>query len=267
MTKLAWDSVGEKIFEAGVDRGVLYVKGAGPGVPWNGITGVSEAPTGGDARPSYLDGMKILNESRPEEFEATLSAFTFPRSFELCDGTAVDDGLTYNQQARHEFDLTYRTLIGNDVAGVSHAYKIHLIYNALASPSQVSRSTMGDTTEPITFSWKLSTRPVPIPGYMPTSHLIIDSTKLSKGTLTTIEDYLYGTDLVEPRILFPTDLKEILPWIYFEIIPNTETGFSSLVLSEDVLDVRGDPTEGMYKRAPRSRLKETAVSGVYSLDV
>ena len=268
MPKLAWDSVGEKTFEAGVDRGVLYVKdGVTLGVPWNGLTSVSENPSGGEAQPTYLDGVKIVNEAQPEEFEATINAFTFPNEFAVCDGTAAETGIIYGQQVRQEFDLCYRTLVGNDVQNVDHAYKIHLIYNALAAPSQVNRQTMGQNTDPANFSWKITTRPIMIPGYLPTAHLIIDSRKIKPSSLKTIEDYLYGTDLVDPRMLYPEQIKEILPWLFFEIIPNPETGLSALVLSENILDVRGDPTEGMYKRAPRSRLVETAVPGVYSLDV
>lgn len=267
MAKLTWDQVGERRFETGVDRGVLYLKGTAPGVPWNGLMKVEESPTGGEATPRYLDGIKYLNEAGPEEYEATIEAYTYPDEFANCNGEALDGGLSYGQQERMPFDLSYRTLIGNDVEGTNFAYKIHLIYNALAGPTQAGYQTLGASTDPVSFSWPITTMPVPIPGFMPSAHVVIDSTKLRASTLEVIEDYLYGTELVEPRMLYPEQLKEILPWLYFEIVPNPETGLNALVLSETVKDVRGDPEVGLYKRTPRSRLVETATPGIYSLDI
>lgn len=266
MTELAWDQVGDRLFETGVDKGVLYVKGGTPAVPWNGLMGVSESPSGGEATPYYIDGVKYLNQASPEEYEASLEAYTYPVEFSECNGEGVDDGLIYGQQERKPFDLSYRTIVGNDVDGVDHGYKIHLIYNALAGPTQTSYQTLGASTDPVSFNWKITTTPVEVPGFRPTAHLVIDSTKLSAKTLSVIEDYLYGTHLVEPRMLFPADVKEILPWLYFEIVPNYQTGIHSLVVSEK-LDVRGDPEIGIYKRTPRSRLTETSTPGFYSLDV
>jgi hypothetical protein len=178
----------------GVDQGVLYV-GTAEGVPWNGLVSVSEAPTGGDATPYYVDGIKYLNRLAGEEFEATLEAYTYPNEFATCDGTSpYKNGLFVTQQKRKPFGLSYRTKIGNDVDGADHAYKIHLIYNALASPSPRSNDTITDSVDPFNFSWKLTTTPPAIAGRKPTSHFMIDTRETPFEVLTRIEEILYGSD-------------------------------------------------------------------------
>lgn len=199
--KLNWNAVGERYFETGVDRGVLYVAGSAEGVPWNGLVAVNEAPTGGEITPSYIDGIRYLNDTSSEEFQAIVEAYTYPDEFEQCDGTiSVKNGLFGTLQKRKSFGLSYRTRVGNDVGGLKHAYKIHLIYNATASPSPRSNKSVGDTIEPDNFSWGLSTIPVAFKGHRPTSHFIIDSRDTPVEALKIIEDVLYGTDETPARL-------------------------------------------------------------------
>lgn len=266
MTRLAWDNVGERIFETGVDRGVLYIPTEPAGIPWNGLTAVNETASGGDSSPLYLDGQKFYNRSTPEEFEASIEAYTYPEEFGVCDGTATLDELDFTQQPRHPFNFSYRTRIGNDVDGVDFAYKIHIVYNALAKPSGANYKTLGSSTDAVVFNWSITTTPVDVPGLRPTAHVVISSKRISANTMATIEDYLYGSTLVNSGLLLPSDLLEIMPWLYFEIVPNETTGINTLIVSE-TLDVRGDPAEGIYRRTPRSRLKESTTSGFYTLEI
>lgn len=176
MTRLDWGATGERYYEVGVDKGVLYL-GTDPGVPWNGLISVVEAPTGGEAKPYYLDGIKYLNKTTPEEFGATVEAYTYPEEFTQCDGSAyVGNGLYASQQNRRSFGLAYRTKVGNDVAGTEYAFKVHIIYDAMVSPSERTYSTITDDPEPFNFSWAVTTRPVVTElGLRPTSHFVIDS--------------------------------------------------------------------------------------------
>jgi hypothetical protein len=200
VTRIAWGSVGERYYQTGVDRGVLYVADK-PGVPWNGLTSVSENPIGGDEKPYYIDGVKYLSVSSAEEFAATIEAFTYPDEFEECDGSEeVFNGLFLTQRPRRSFGLSYRTKVGNDVDGVDHAYKIHLIYNALASPTNRVNSTIADSIEPANFSWNISTRPIAIPGYQHTAHFVIDSRRVDPLVLADLEDVLYGSDTETPHL-------------------------------------------------------------------
>lgn len=209
MARLDWSAVGERFYETGVDRGVLYV-GNIPGVAWTGLTSVSESPTGGDAKAYYIDGVKYLNLSSAEEFEATIEAFASPPEFGPCDGTvSVQNGLFVTQQPRKPFGLSYRTRIGNDIDGTDHGYKIHLIYNALAAPSSRPNNTMGDSTDPISFSWSITTLPPSFTGYKPTAHFLIDSRMTPKETLIEIEDILYGSDASAPRLPFAQEVVDI----------------------------------------------------------
>lgn len=200
MSKIVWDAIGERTFETGVDRGVLYVKGF-DGVPWNGLINVSEPPSSISVTPHYVDGIKYHNQMGPEEFTANIEAFTYPDEFLECDGTAsIKNGLYSTQQSRKQFDLSYRTKIGNDVKGISHGYKIHLVYNALASPSERLNDTISDSIEPITFNWSIFTKPPLYSGHTPTSHFVIDSRQTPSDLLNRIEDILYGNDTNPPRI-------------------------------------------------------------------
>lgn len=200
MTKLNWGTPGERFYEAGVDRGVFYPK-YGPGVAWNGLVSVSESPNGGEARPYYYDGEKYANVSSAEEFEATLEAFSSPPEFSAADGTTtLHAGLFATQQARQSFGLAYRTRMGNDTNGLEHGYKIHLVYGALAGPSERSNQTLTDSSEAMTLSWPITAMPVRTPGIKPTAHLVIDSTKSDRDMLAVLEGYLYGSVGIEPRL-------------------------------------------------------------------
>lgn len=203
MAKLVWDAIGEHRYETGVDHGVLYqVTASGKysgGVAWNGLTSVSESPSGAEAQKQYADNMNYLTLYSAEEFGATIEAFTYPDEFEQNDGSATPTkGMRIGQQPRKSFGLCYRTKIGNDVAGDDFGYKLHLIYGCRASPSERGYSTINDSPEAITFSWELSTTPVPVPGYEPTSQITIPSTdfveQADKAKLTLLEDVLFGTE-------------------------------------------------------------------------
>jgi hypothetical protein len=199
MARLDWNAVGSHFYEAGVDRGVLYVDGYS-GVPWNGLTSVTESPSGGDSKSFYIDGVKYLTVSSPEEFEGTITAFTYPDEFAQCNGSVEPrGGLFLTHQRRKTFSLSYRTLIGNDHTE-SFGYKLHIIYNALASPSERSNETLKDSTNPNDFSWKIACKPPTMEGYKPTSHVVIDSRTTDPSVLSKIEDILYGTDEDSARI-------------------------------------------------------------------
>jgi len=200
MTRLSWDTVGERFYETGVDRGVLYIDSEA-GVPWNGIVSIDESPSGGDAKPYYQDGIKYANRAAPEEYEATLTAFSSPIEFDSVDGSLhLASGLTATQQRRKLFGLSYRTKIGNDVDGVDYGYKIHLLYNVLAAPSNEQHETINENVNPITFSWALTATPISGTGFKPTAHFIIDSLTTDSTALATLEDILYGSDSSAARL-------------------------------------------------------------------
>lgn len=197
MAKLVWDQAGQKFFETGVSNGVLYVSdGQGGylnGVAWNGLTSVAENPSGAEANPVYADNIKYLNIISAEEFGATIEAYTYPDEFMECDGSAqVVAGVNIGQQARKSFGISYRTRVGNDVAGDNLGYKIHVIYNCQAAPSGKTYSTVNESPEAITFSWEVTTTPVPVEGFRPTATVVFDSTKLDAEKMAAVENALYG---------------------------------------------------------------------------
>ena len=201
MSKLQWDKTGERLYETGLDRGVLYVMGDNSeyedGVPWNGLTAVNENPSGAESNPLYADNQKYVNLISTEDFGATVEAYTYPEEFEVCDGSAeIATGIIIGQQTRRAFGMAYRTLIGNDVLGQDFGYKIHLIYGAQASPSEKNRQTVNDNPDAVSFSWDVTTTPVAVPGYKTTAHLVIDSTKTTARRLAMLEDVIYGRDYV-----------------------------------------------------------------------
>ena len=192
MAKLVWNEAGKRLYETGVDRGVLYVSdGNGryqKGVVWNGLVSVNESPSGAEATPLYAGNVKYVELMSNEEFGASIEAYTYPEEFEQCDGSAeLADGITIGQQPRKSFGLCYRTKIGNDTAGDEHGYKIHLIYGAKAAPTEKSYTTINDSPEAITFSWEITTTPIEVAGHKPTATLTIDSTKVTPTALTAIE--------------------------------------------------------------------------------
>ena len=215
MSKLTWDNAGERFYETGVKMGVLYPIQEGglytKGVAWNGLTAVTESPSGAEASPLYADDIKYLNLMSAEEFGATIEAYTYPDEFMACDGSAsLSEGVYIGQQARKSFGLCYRTTIGNDVVNNDYGYKLHLIYGALASPSEKAYSTINDSPEAITFSWEVSTTPVNVTGHKPTACLTIDSTKVAPEKLAALEEVLYGKEQAEPRLPLPDEVVQIM---------------------------------------------------------
>ena len=213
MAKIEWDKTGERFYETGVKNGVLYVQvdGAYPkGVAWNGLTAVTESPSGAEATPLYADDIKYLNLLSAEEFGATIEAYTYPDEFAECDGSAsLATGVMIGQQARKTFGLCYRTTIGNDTDGNDHGYKLHIIYGALAAPSEKAYATINDSPEAITFSWEVTTTPVNVTGAKPTASITIDSTKATPEKLADLEKILYGDAEVEARLPLPDEIKSI----------------------------------------------------------
>ena len=214
MAKLTWDQTGQKIYETGVDHGVLYPASEGTypkGVAWNGLTNVTESPSGAEPSPIYADNIKYVNLMSAEEFGATVEAYTYPDEFAECDGSKeLTKGVYAGQQPRKTFGLCYRTKIGNDVDGDDHGYKLHLIYGALAAPSERAYATINDSPEATTFSWELSTTPVEVTGGKPTACLTIDSTKVDATKLAALEKILYGDDNTEARLPLPNEVAETL---------------------------------------------------------
>lgn len=199
MAKIVWDQTGERLYETGVDHGVLYVQQTGgtypKGVAWNGLTTVTESPSGAEATPLYADNIKYLNLMSTEEFGATIEAYTYPDEFAECDGSStLVDGVTIGQQTRKTFGMCYRTSLGNDVDGTAYGYKLHIIYGATASPSEKAYATVNDSPEAITFSWEVTTTPVNVTNAKPTASLVIDSTKADPDKLAEFEAILYGSD-------------------------------------------------------------------------
>ena len=215
MSRLTWDNTGERLFETGVKNGVLYPIQTGgkytKGVAWNGLISVTESPSGAEATALYADDIKYVNRLSNEEFGATIEAYTYPDEFAECDGSGtLAEGVLLGQQKRKVFGLCYRTTIGNDVDGNDHGYKLHLVYGCLAAPSEKAYSTVNDNPDAITFSWEVTTTPVNVTGFKPTSQITIDSTKVAKEKLTAIEALLYGSEEKEPSLPLPDELAAVL---------------------------------------------------------
>jgi hypothetical protein len=247
--ELVWDKVGERLYETGVDHGVLYIPDSGgsyvDGVAWNGLTSVSEAPSGAEPNAQYADNIKYLNLFSAEEFGATLEAFTYPDEFAQFDGLGTPTpGVVVGQQVRKPFGLSYRTKIGNDIDGDDHGYKIHLIYGCYASPSEKAYNTINDSPEAINFSWAITTTPVAVPGMKPTSQIVIDSTKVDADTLAALEQLLYGDTGVDPSLPLPGTVIAMF------------AGGVSVVT----------PTEPAYNPATDTITIPTVVGVVYNID-
>lgn len=215
MAALTWDETGKRFYETGVRKGVLYVQdnsGTYPtGVAWNGLTAVTESPSGADSNPLYADDIKYLDLRSAEEFGATVEAYTYPDEFAECDGTAeLTDGVTIGQQARKSFGLCYRTVLGNDINNDAYGYKLHLIYGATAAPSEKGYQTVNDSPEAITFSWELTTTPVNVTGMKPTAIITIDSTKANATKLAALEAILYGGENTTARLPLPDEVKTLM---------------------------------------------------------
>lgn len=217
MAKLVWDKTGERTYETGVSQGVLYPLSEGgeykPGVAWNGLSSITESPSGAEANPIYADNIKYLNLFSAEEFSATIEAYTYPPEWSQCDGGAeLVKGVTIGQQARKTFGLCYKTILGNDTRGEAYGYKLHMIYGAMASPSEKQYQTVSDSPDATAMSWEISTTPVVVTGFKPTSYLCIDSTKADPTKLAELEKILYGdaTGSDGPRLPLPDEIKTLL---------------------------------------------------------
>ena len=214
MSKIVWDQTGERLYETGVKQGVLYIPTSGiysKGVAWNGLTAVTESPSGAEATALYADDIKYLNLMSAEEFACTIEAYTYPNEFAECDGSAsLVEGVSIGQQPRKTFGLCYRTTVGNDTDSNAHGYKLHMVYGCLAAPSEKAYATINDSPEPITFSWEVSTTPVNVTGHKPTALLTIDSTKADPTKLAALEKILYGDTDAEPRLPLPDEIATLM---------------------------------------------------------
>lgn len=223
MAALVWDNIGDRLYETGVKNGVLYTSKTtteggttttdpyGNGVAWNGLTAVTESPSGAEATALWADDIKYLNLYSAEEFGATIEAYTYPDAFAECDGSAaVATGVLIGQQPRKPFGLCYRTTLGNDTDGNEHGYKLHLIYGCMAAPSERAYATINDSPEAITFSWEITTTPVNVSGHKPTAQLIVDSTKVDSAKMTALKDVLYGSTTADPRMPLPDDVIRLI---------------------------------------------------------
>lgn len=230
MTVLKWDQAGERKYETGVEKGVLYVQNVngsyGNGVAWNGLTGVTETPSGAEETKLFADNMKYLSLRSAEEFGGTIEAYTYPDEFMLCDGSAsLADGVHIGQQARRSFGLSYKTVVGNDTALNDYGYKLHLVYGASVSPSERAYATINDSPEAITFSWEFTTTPIEIgiEGFKPTAILTIDTTEIGSDkapALSELEGLLYGTNSSEPTLPSPSQVYALfadVTYVYTEV--------------------------------------------------
>ena len=227
MTALVWDQAGEHLYETGVDRGVLYIPDTEGdyviGYAWNGLTTVTESPSGAEATAQYADNIKYLNLLSIEEFGGTIEAFTYPEQFGQCDGTATPEaGLYVGQQPRKAFGFSYRTKLGNEL-DPEHGYKVHMVYGAKAAPSEKAYATVNDSPEAINFSWEFWTVPVPMTGFVPTSYLCVDSTKVAPADLAELESFLYGTVGSDPSLPNPDAVKAIFAGALTVVTPGTPT--------------------------------------------
>lgn len=228
MVQLTWDQVGERFYETGVDHGVLYLPNSGgnyvTGFAWNGLVSVTESPSGAEATPQYADNIKYLNLISVEEFGGTIEAYTYPDEFAECDGSAVPEvGIAVGQQTRKLFGMSYRTRYGNDIEGTDYGYKLHLVYGALASPSEKAYTTINDSPEAIAFSWEFTTTPVPVTGLKPSAALVIDSTKVNASALTDLEELLYGTVGTDPSLPYPDAVLALFSGTVTEVTPTAPT--------------------------------------------
>jgi hypothetical protein len=263
MTKLLWDKVGERLYEAGVDRGVLYLSD-NSGIPWNGLTGIEEDVGDDTSDPAYFDGVKYSDIPSTGDYSATLSAFTYPDEFLVYEGiVSLGNGLFVDGQTSKTFGLSYRTLVGSDLDGTAHGYKIHLVYTLTAYPDSLSHETLNDSPNPLAFSWKITGIPQNAPKYRPTAHVIFDSRFLNAALLAVIEDTLYGNATINASLPSVSALMDIVSLFNPRfIIPQSVTGLANLT------NAMGDLTQinvaGIFSTLPTTRLVKTAVDG-YSI--
>lgn len=283
MTRVKWDQTGERLYETGVDRGVLYIPNDmgvyDMGYAWNGLVTVTESPSGAEATPQYADNIKYLNLLSAEEFGATLEAFTYPEEFGQCDGTAAPEpGVYVGQQSRKMFGLAYRTRLGNDLDGTDHGYKIHLVYGALAAPSEKPYSTINDSPEAITFSWEITTTPVEVgtiggTDYKPSASMTIDSTKVDADALTALENLLYGTMGSDPELPTPAEVVALFAGTLTLATPtsptfNSETNTITIPsITGVVYSIDGEPVTGTVVITENTVVNANPASGYYFPEV
>ena len=277
MAELVWNQAGERFYETGVDRGVLYIPNQA-GVAWNGLVAVKESPSGGEATPYYADNNQYVSHTGLEKFGGTIEAFTYPEEFEACDGTLSIEGVSVSQQGRRPFGFSYRTKVGNDTSGLNYGYKIHLVYNAMAIPTEIEHASVNDSPEALTFSWDFTTTPVNAFSTMvgktkytlkPFSHVTINSKKTHPGLMARIENYLYGTKTVAPKLFSLADLIYLYnhPLASLLIDAKPATGLSPIHDTySDEGDLEGNTLEGLYSATSKTRLTETSVPGLYTLE-
>ena len=259
MAILTWDVTGERLFETGVDHGVLYLANGGvydTGYAWNGLTAVTESPSGAEATAQYADNIKYLNLISAEDFGGTIEAFTYPTAFAQCDGTAFpQQGVSVGQQARKGFGFSFRTRLGNDTNGSDNGYKLHLVYGALAAPSEKAYNTINDSPEAMTFSWEFTTTPVAVTGLKPTALMTIDSTKVSAAALATLENALYGTEATNARLPLPDEVISIFGGSIVKVTPAVPT-FDAATGTITIV-----PTTGVtYRRADTNAVVNGSVT-------
>lgn len=264
MSRLLWDKNGQRFFEVGVDRGVLYLKD-GSGVPWNGLVSVEEGFGNDGSEPMYFDGRKTLDAPLVGDFSATLTAFTYPPEFQEYEGVgALGNGLFVDDQEPKTFGLSYRTLIGNDIQGPDRAYKIHLLYNLAATPSSKNRETLTDSPTPTNFSWSLSSTPQAANGYRPTAHVILDSRDMWPDMREGLESILYGGTTTEARLPTINELLDfVATWGPQIIVPDSVGGLAQL--DDGLGDITPSTTPGLFVALPNTRLSETATPGINQL--
>lgn len=267
--RLVWDKIGERRYETGVSHGVLYPQsnlGTYPtGVAWNGLTAVTESPSGAESNKQYADNQVYVNLLSAEEWAGTIEAFTYPDEFEQCDGSAeVVPGVKIGQQARKPFGFSWETLVGTDTLGTDAGKQIHIVWNALAAPSEKSHATVNESPEAMTMSWEISTTPTPVTGYKPTATMVVDSTKVSAGRFKKIEDILYGTDVNPPRLPLPDEIVELLSEDE-EITPTAPTQEGNVVTipaqAGVIYTIAGTPVTGTYTLTKNETVTATADDG------
>lgn len=269
MSKIQWDNLGEKRFEAGVDRGVFYHSSVDGGVPWNGLISIDDASTGGTLTQHYIDGSLYYNEVSPTDFKAVLEAFTYPKQVDSVNGSAYSGGLSYeNQNIYKTFGLSYRTMLGNDTQLTLFGYKIHMIYNCIALPRTGAATTISNPADPINFKWDIVATPSLTDDYYgkrPTSHIVWDTTRTRQYKTDEIEKILYGTTSVSPRLPSLEELEAINTWEqHIRIVPNNTTGIHRTSYLGSA-DLTGHPDSGLYSLASGTKLSQTTNPGIYKL--
>lgn len=266
MAVLIWDQTGERFFETGIDHGVFY-PATGPGVAWNGLTSVDETPSGGEVESLYYDGDKYFDVVSSVDFQATISAYSAPPEFLNYDGqiSLIPGLIATGQDRRARFGLSYRTKIGNDVDGDGHGYKLHIVYNLTASPSNRSNRSDDTNKNPLELQWQINAVPPTASTYKPTAHFIFDSTQLSAQMLADIEGWLYGTSIDDPILPPIADLLDILTaYSPLDIVPDTVNGLAGLVTTTGDGDLSTTATAGLLRALPYTRLTETATPGLFT---